>query len=57
MDYLPCTYKVHGEDFFRGFKLIFVNRFSKLLWRFLDFWNASVVEQADVQRGGFQRMV
>ena len=67
LDYLPCTCKIPGQDHFLEVKFLFMNRFSKFLWHFvrllefkrmtISYLYVDVIEQADIQKGGFQKIV
>ena len=60
--YLPCTCKIPGQDHFWV-----LNSYSNFLWHFLrlleckrmtiSYLYVGVLEQGDMQKGGFQRMV
>ena len=66
LDYLPCTCKIPGQDHFLALFFIYEPIFN-FLWHFLrllecksmpiSYLYVGVLEQGDMQKGGFQRVV
>ena len=67
LDYLPCTCKIPGQDYFWTLNSYLRTDFQNFCGTFLrlleckrmtiSYLYVGVLEQGDMQKGGFQRMV